>query len=460
MPKRKILVVEDEAIIAMELKETLEHLGYSVLRTVFRGEDAVILAEKTHPDIVLMDIHLKGDVDGITAAEEISTRFNIPVIFITAHSDKETLARAIRSRPYGYLIKPFNERDLYSNIEMAIHKHRVRSKLEDDAHDLVDSALNIIPEAVVIADPRGRIIRMNLEAERLTGYTLKEVKGTQVFTALGVTIPGRDTLMEKLLVSSEHAGSMISFPSMINIRTKQGERLPMMLSTGLIREEGSTRIMEIAFVIESPPHATVPIRGGAASGGSTDALIRAMRPPFVSVTGDLSITSFNDAFARLCRYFGRDAPEEGIGLHRALPEFFIGDAGIIEEIINDARSFATEKAVKTTTGAAVFALEYMPYSSTNGVMDSVGIQIRNISDEKLAVHRYEKILRDFRTSEKIIGEVGDLCASLKATVARMAQVTEEEGGISQDMKREFAASKNTLEEIDIRLIELEGYRKR
>ena len=69
MPKRKILVVEDEAIIAMELKETLEHLGYSVLRTVFRGEDAVILAEKTHPDIVLMDIHLKGDVDGITAAE-------------------------------------------------------------------------------------------------------------------------------------------------------------------------------------------------------------------------------------------------------------------------------------------------------------------------------------------------------------------------------------------------------
>ena len=209
------MIVEDEAIIAMELRETLEHLGYSVVGNELRGEDAILAAGKLRPDVVLMDIHLKGDMDGIEASDRIARRYDIPVIYTTAHSDRETLSRAIRTQPYGYIVKPFNEHDLYSNIEMAMHKHRVKSRLEGSP-EMVDSAINMVAGAVVITDPKGCIERLNLEAERLTGYRLSDVEGVSFFTVFGISAHGRDTMMEKLLSSSEYAaGSMLSFPSTI-----------------------------------------------------------------------------------------------------------------------------------------------------------------------------------------------------------------------------------------------------
>ncbi|MCD4807456.1 MAG: response regulator [Methanococcoides sp.] len=124
MKNTRILVVEDEAIVAMVIKKRLMDLGYVVSGVAATGTDAINKVEGTFPDLVLMDIMLKGDMDGIEAAEEIRKRFSIPVIYLTAHSDENTLERAKLTEPYGYIIKPFTERDLSSNIEIAIHKHR------------------------------------------------------------------------------------------------------------------------------------------------------------------------------------------------------------------------------------------------------------------------------------------------------------------------------------------------
>lgn len=120
----RILVVEDEHIVAMGIKKMLKSLGYTVTGVASSGEDAISKAESTFPDVVLMDIMLKGDMDGVEAAREIRERFDVPVVYLTAYSDNKILERAKSTEPFGYIIKPFDEKDLYSSIEVALHRHR------------------------------------------------------------------------------------------------------------------------------------------------------------------------------------------------------------------------------------------------------------------------------------------------------------------------------------------------
>lgn len=124
MAEGRILVVEDEHIVAMGIKRMLKSLGYTVTGVASSGEDAIGKVESTFPDIVLMDIMLKGDMDGVEAAKEIRERFDVPVVYLTAYSDNKILERVKRTEPFGYIIKPFDEKDLYSSIEVALHKYR------------------------------------------------------------------------------------------------------------------------------------------------------------------------------------------------------------------------------------------------------------------------------------------------------------------------------------------------
>ncbi|MDK2947151.1 Response regulator receiver domain-containing protein [Methanolobus vulcani] len=121
----KILVVEDENIVALELKKRLKKLGYQVPSVAASGIEAINKAEGFLPDLVIMDIRLKGDMDGIQTAQIIHERFNIPVIYLTAHSDDETLKRAKKTEPYGYILKPFEEDELRTAIEIAVYKHQM-----------------------------------------------------------------------------------------------------------------------------------------------------------------------------------------------------------------------------------------------------------------------------------------------------------------------------------------------
>lgn len=121
----KILVVEDENIVALEIKKRLQKLGYVVPGVASTGEDAISKAEGILPDLVLMDIMLKGEIDGINAAGEIRKRFNIPVIYLTAYSDGDTIERAKLTEPYGYILKPFEEDDLRTAIEIALYRHQM-----------------------------------------------------------------------------------------------------------------------------------------------------------------------------------------------------------------------------------------------------------------------------------------------------------------------------------------------
>lgn len=121
MPKVNVLVVEDESIVSKDIQQSLKKLGYNVVGAASTGEKAIELAKTENPDIILMDIMLKGDLTGIDTAEVIKQELDIPVIYLTAYADESTLAKAKVTEPYGYIIKPFKEIDLNTSIEMALY---------------------------------------------------------------------------------------------------------------------------------------------------------------------------------------------------------------------------------------------------------------------------------------------------------------------------------------------------
>jgi CheY-like chemotaxis protein len=132
MKKAKILVVEDQNIVALNIRNKLINLGYTVPGTASTGEEAIQKAKFTNADLVLMDIMLKGEKDGIEAAREIKKQLKIPVLYLTAYTDDETLARAKTTEPAGYISKPFKEEDLNISIAMALHKSKIERKENDN----------------------------------------------------------------------------------------------------------------------------------------------------------------------------------------------------------------------------------------------------------------------------------------------------------------------------------------
>ncbi|MBK9248204.1 MAG: PAS domain S-box protein [Ignavibacteria bacterium] len=171
-----VLIVEDEGIVAHDLKILLTTRGYTVLGIAYSGEEAVRQVSMQKPDIVVMDIGLQGKIDGIEAARLLRQEWDIPVVFITANSDSGTLERAKITQPYGYILKPFDEREIHSTLEMAISRHRSDSQLIESRKWLA-TTLQSIGDAVIATDEIGCVKFMNPIAEKLTGWTQSEATG-------------------------------------------------------------------------------------------------------------------------------------------------------------------------------------------------------------------------------------------------------------------------------------------
>jgi len=169
----RILVVEDESVVSKDIQESLKGLGYGVCGTASAGEEAIRKAESLQPDLVLMDIVLKGDIDGVEAAETIRSKFHIPVIYLTAYSDEYTLNRAKVTEPSGYILKPFDERELHTTIEVAMYRHTMQKRLKESER-WFGTTLRSIGDAVIATNTQGRITFMNPVAEVLTGWKLPE----------------------------------------------------------------------------------------------------------------------------------------------------------------------------------------------------------------------------------------------------------------------------------------------
>ena len=185
IPKVSVLVVEDENIVSKDIQNSLKKLEYTVAGSCARSEDAVEMAREHTPDIVLMDIMLKGEKSGLDAAEIIYKELNIPVVFLTAYADESTLEKAKLTDPYGYILKPFKEIELKSTIEMALHKHyKVNEILKerDRLFSLVDRRENTDNDVLFVKN-QGRMVRVDFKdiyfIEALKDYVVINTAATR-----------------------------------------------------------------------------------------------------------------------------------------------------------------------------------------------------------------------------------------------------------------------------------------
>ncbi|HHT19741.1 MAG: response regulator [Euryarchaeota archaeon] len=212
----KILVVEDERITAEDMRKALNSVGYEVPAIVSSGEDAIKVSEEIKPDLVIMDIKLEGEMDGIEAAEKIRSKLGIPIIYLTAYSDEKTVQRAkitepsgfILKQPYGFLRKPFEESELNTAIEITLYRHRLEKRLRK--HDQwLGATLRSISDAVIATDPQAQVRFMNSMAEELTGWLEEDALGHDVrdiFKPIGFKFP----LGEDISLKGEYSFNMAS----------------------------------------------------------------------------------------------------------------------------------------------------------------------------------------------------------------------------------------------------------
>ncbi len=247
MTKERILLVEDENLVAMEIADLLRALGYVVCGTASSGERAIEQAATTEPDLVLMDIRLKGNLDGIEAAQEIRRRFQTPVIFLTAYTDEATLQRAKITEPFGYLIKPFEERELHTAVEMALHNHRMEMRLRASERWLA-TTLRSIGDAVIAIDDRGAIVFVNPEAEALTGWLQVEVLGKNAAEVLCLAGEGQNASDIELMARVRQAAAAFDSSDDTWLIARDETRIPIEYNAApLIDDRGQALGVVLVF---------------------------------------------------------------------------------------------------------------------------------------------------------------------------------------------------------------------
>jgi PAS domain S-box-containing protein len=231
-----VFVVEDETIVSMEIQDRLLGLGYKVCGSAASGEEAIEKIKATNPDIVLMDIRIKGDIDGIQVAEHISKDMDLPFVFLTAHSDDATLERAKSTGPFGYLLKPFEERVLNSTIEMALYRHQMDIKLRESER-WFSTTLKSIGDAVIATDKNAKVTFMNSVAEKMTGWIEKDVKQKPLTKVITIVNEQTGKVEENPAIKALRDNEIVEFSNHRILKTKDGQKIPIEDSGAPIKDE-------------------------------------------------------------------------------------------------------------------------------------------------------------------------------------------------------------------------------
>ena len=238
MSTTRILVAEDEEIVAMSIEYALVQMGYTVTAVVPSGEAAVQKAGETTPDLILMDIRLVGQIDGIEAASQIRSQLDLPVIFLTAYADQGTLQRAKMSQPYGYLLKPFEEVELYTTIEMAVYKHQLERKLKTQQQWFA-TTLRSIGDAIITTDTARQVTFLNQSAEQLTGWTEAQAVGRPLTEICPIVYEESGQTIDE--ISEADFGQPLSFTEdkPVLLITKDQRRISVLVNFAPIQDENT-----------------------------------------------------------------------------------------------------------------------------------------------------------------------------------------------------------------------------
>jgi|HubBroStandDraft_5_1064220.scaffolds.fasta_scaffold05894_3 CheY-like chemotaxis protein len=297
----RILIVEDEPIVALDLQQELEQFGCEVVALAQSADEALMAVEESQPDLALMDLHIVGSLDGIQTARLLRDAYQVPSIFLTAYSDDATIARAVREMPYGYLTKPFQTRELKATLQVALHKAKVDAGLRK-AHGKISSSVDGMNEALLTVTLNGDIQFMNSAAERLTGRLreqaaechLREVLDLRDTRNRPISMPARHGLsgpIEEFGLSLVQAGKppllvdLTISPFADGTGAQTGYVLTLRKADERVRSQALEEAFNASDLFELAPLAMVQLDSSGHIVRVNDALLRESGVPVESLVG-------------------------------------------------------------------------------------------------------------------------------------------------------------------------------
>ena len=233
---KQILIVEDDSDVVGYIEHLLKSLGYGVCAVVSSGDAAMQKAADAQPDLALVDMMLAGDMDGIAVADQIRARFNIPVVYLTAYVDQRLLRRAKIAEPFGYVLKPFAERRLHLNIEIALYRHEMERKFKE-SEQWLSTILRSIGEGVIATDENGRVQFINSVAEDLTGWQQENAFGKDLEEVFNVISEGTETPIKTHIMEALQGEIIVGLTEPNLLAARDGKETPIDYSAAPIRND-------------------------------------------------------------------------------------------------------------------------------------------------------------------------------------------------------------------------------
>ncbi len=386
MENPKILVIEDDDIVAKDIQKCLSNFGYDIVCFVSTGEEVVKKVIATSPDLVLMDVHLKGEKDGIEIASMLRTQHGIAVVYLSDNVDTETLRRASSTEPFGYILKPFNERELQTTIEMAFYRKELERRFKEN-ETWYGTTLRSIGEAVISTDAKGMIKFMNTAAESLTGWKMNEVIGEDLlkvfrtkdkFAKSSSINPVNQILKNKITAVLKYYATLIS---------REGKELPIEESASSIKDElGNT--VGVVLVFQDVSERKRVQEALKTSQEYAQSIIDSSMDMVIAVDLERHIIEFNKAAERTFGY----KKEEVIGSHINIL-YADPDAGMrVNKQVDDLGRDVTEVLNKKKNGE-IFPCLLLSSVLKNSLGDKIGYMgmSRDSTETKRAEERLKTI---------------------------------------------------------------------
>jgi diguanylate cyclase (GGDEF)-like protein/PAS domain S-box-containing protein len=375
-----LLVVEDESVVAMDLDCQLHDMGYQVCGCVDNANDAIARARTDKPDLILMDIVLKGEMDGIAAAAVIGSELHIPVLFLTAYSDDQTVRRAAGTCPYGYLTKPFQNRELRAGIEIALRKARFERSLRNSERWL-SAVLRGVADAVVATDAQGFIRLVNPAAEALLGWSAAAVQGRAVSEVIRLEDANSGQQIALDLHRSCEAAADKAAPSVLIAHN--GTRVPVDSSAGPICDERGEPIGAVLVLHDMRERAAAELRLAHSE--------QRFRSAFDNAPVGMALVDRDNRFVRvnhaLCRLLGAGA-EQLVGTDQA--EFADQADMVIEKefqqdlLTGRAAVVQFDKRYRSRDGRQVWAMVSASLLPANHDPQHFLLQVNDVTERKRA----------------------------------------------------------------------------
>lgn len=297
MTSARILIVEDEGIVAKDIQNRLEDLGHTVIDLASSGEEAIQKTEAAQPDLVLMDIVLKGDMDGVKAAEQIRNRFDIPVVYLTAYANENTFGRAVITEPHGYIVKPFRDIELLTTINMALHKHKTERKLKESQRWFA-TTLKSIGDAVITTDTGELVTFINPVAQKLTGWKQEEALGKELREIFNTIDEETRSAPENIVMKAIREGVVGGFDNHRILIAKDGKEIAVGESAAPIRDENGN-IKGTVLVFRDITESKQAEEALRESEERYRTLVETVPEVIFSLSVDGKITSLNTAFEKM-----------------------------------------------------------------------------------------------------------------------------------------------------------------